>query len=142
MKWKNEKAYAGIDIAISVVVLFIFVSLIAFLSYGFNSSAKEIELKSEATAIAVEEIENLKSTLTFEQIKDKRLEDEQNNQTEEIVKNGKGTGFYKTVIVEDYADSHENKVPGLVKKVTVKIQYRFKAEEQTIELSTIFSKEN
>ena len=58
------------------------------------------------------------------------------------MKDGKATGFYKTVIIEDYADSHENKVPDLVKKVTVRIQYRFKAEEQTVELSTIFSKES
>lgn len=142
MKCKTEKGYTGIDIAISVVVLFIFVSLIAFLSYGFNSSAKEIELKSEATAIAVQEIENLKNTLTFEQIKDRRLNDEENNHTEEIMEDGKGSGFYKTIIIADYADSHENKVPDLVKKVTVKIQYRFKGEDQTVELSTIFSKES
>lgn len=139
MNWKSEKAYTGIDIAISVVVLFIFVSLIAFLSYGFNSSAKEIQLKSEATAIAVEEIENLKNSLSFDMIKDIRSTSENGGiyvPTTEIKE-----GFYKTVIIEDYADIHEDKVPNLVKKVTVKIEYMFKGDKQKVELSTIFSKE-
>ena len=43
-----------------ILVIFIFVSLISFLIYRFNSSAKEVELKSEATSIAVEEIEKVK----------------------------------------------------------------------------------
>ncbi len=137
MNKKSEKGFTGIDIAISVVVLFIFVSIIAFLSYGFNSSAKEIELKSEATSLAVQEIEALKNSLTFEQIADRRQSDEENNKTEEIK-----TGFYKTVIIQDYADIYPEKVVGLVKKVTVKIQYMSKGKEQSVELSTIFSKEN
>ena len=137
MNKKSEKGFTGIDIAISVVVLFIFVSIIAFLSYGFNSSAKEIELKSEATSLAVQEIDALKNSLTFDIIADRRQSDEENNKTEEIK-----TGFYKTVIIQDYADIYPEKVVGLVKKVTVKIQYMSKGKEQSVELSTIFSKEN
>lgn len=53
MKFYSEKGYTGVDIAISVIVIFIFVSLISFLIYRFNSSAKEVELKSEATSIAL-----------------------------------------------------------------------------------------
>ena len=53
-------------------------------------------------------------------------------------------GFFKTIIVEDYADLDNNseKIPNLVKKVTVKISYMFQAKEQSVELSTILSKEN
>ena len=43
-----------------LMILGIFVLLISFLIYRFNSSAKEVELKSEATSIAVEEIEKVK----------------------------------------------------------------------------------
>ena len=53
---KSEKGYIGVDIAISIVVLFIFVSLIASLSYRVNSSSQEIELKSKASELAVSEI--------------------------------------------------------------------------------------
>lgn len=135
MKFYSEKGYTGVDIAISVIVIFIFVSLISFLIYRFNSSAKEVELKSEATSIAVEEIEKVKKE-GFENYKDSNVLENQKVENKE--------GFFKTIIVEDYADLDNNseKIPNLVKKVTVKISYMFQAKEQSVELSTILSKEN
>lgn len=132
MHFKNEKGYTGIDIAISVVVLFIFVSLIAFLSYGFNSSAKEIELKSQALSLAIDEIETIKSTITMENI----------HTLETATQETSTQGFYRTITVEDYADIAPTKTRGLVKKVTVKIQYRFQTKQQMVELSTIVTKES
>ena len=131
MKFYSEKGYTGVDIAISVIVIFIFVSLISFLIYRFNSSAKEVELKSEATSIAVEEIEKVK-------------QDDKNGNSLENQKVENKEGFFKTIIVQDYADLDNNseKIPNLVKKVTVKISYMFQAKEQSVELSTILSKEN
>ncbi len=133
MDLKSEKGYTGIDIAISVVILFIFVSMIAILSYRINSIAKETDLKAEATAIAVEEIEKLKNK-SFEEIS---IEPEITLQ--EIV--GK-EGFYKSIKIEDYSQIAEGKISGLVKQATVTISYKFKTEEQKVELATIFSKEN
>ncbi len=139
MNIKNQKGYTGIDIAISVVVLFIFVSIIAMLSYSINSSAKEIDLKSEATAIAVEEIENLKNK-NFTQISEM---ESRNNGEQEPVKVDNKEGFFKTISIKDYSDlTEQKKVPGLVKQATVKISYQFKGKNQSVELSTIFSKEN
>ena len=139
MNIKNQKGYTGIDIAISVVVLFIFVSIIAMLSYSINSSAKEIDLKSEATAIAVEEIEKLKNK-NFTQIS--KMESS-NNGEQEPVKVDNKEGFFKTISIKDYSDlTEQKKVPGLVKQATVKISYQFKGKNQSVELSTIFSKEN
>lgn len=142
--WKEEKGYTGVDIAISVVVLFLFVSIIAILSYNINSVSREIELKSEASAIAVEEIEGLKNEITFQEIAQRSIKNGNSEYlpTAEINKNGKQTGFYKTVLVEDYADhATVERVEGYVKKVIVKIQYQFKGKEQTVELSTIIAKE-
>ena len=121
------------DIAISIVVLFIFVSLIAMLSYHLNSSAKEIELKAQATEIAVEEIEKLKN-VSFDRIDD--------SNTAEISEIPEQRGFYKNVQVEDYADIEPNKDSEIVKRVIVTIQYNYKNVPQKIELSTIRSKEN
>ena len=135
MNVKSEKGYTGIDIAISIVVLFIFVSLIAMLAYHLNSSAKEIELKSQATEIAVKEIEELKNK-NFEEIK--QLEKAQKQDAEKI----RETGFYKKVKIEDYNESNPNKEKDRVKKVIVTIQYKFKNEPQEIKLSAIVSKEN
>ena len=139
---KSEKGFTGVDIAISVVVLFIFVSLIISLIYGINSSSKEVELKSEATALAVEEIENIKtkkietleSELDNQEIK--YGASEQEAETQQIK-----DGFYRRIIIQDYNDLDKSKVPDIVKKVTVQILYRFKAQEQKVELSTVLSKE-
>lgn len=145
MKMKSEKGYTGIDIAISVIVIFIFVSLIATLSYNINSSSKEIELKSEATFLALESIETMKN-INFADIEDRSLANgnsqyiptDTTKETEEI--EGK-EGFFKRVIIEDYSDINSSKNPGLVKKITVQIKYMFKGKEQSVELSTIVAKE-
>ena len=138
MKVKSEKGFTGIDIAISVVVLFIFISLISMLIYNFNSQTKEVELKSEATYLAIDEIENIKN-LGFEEFETISLENGGNPYIDEETNK---KGFYKKVIIQDYTDieGNEDKIPNLVKKVTVQISYRFKAENQVVELSTILSK--
>ena len=141
MKLRSEKGFTGIDIAISVIVLFIFVTVIALLIYNLNSTSKEVDLKAEAISIAIEEIEQVKNN-GFKAYENLR-ESEGNN----VVENNAQTrtdGFYKTITVQDYTDiaGNEEKIPDLVKKVTVKITYMFKAEEQIVELSTVLSKEN
>ena len=141
---RSEKGYTGIDIAISVIVIFIFVSIISVLIYNFNSKTKEIELKSEATNIAINEIEKIKQQgfEDYDTLNQNSKEDEKGNSLENIATEKEG--FYKTITVTDYTDieRNENKIPNLVKKVTVKISYVFKAEEQSVELSTILSKES
>ena len=129
MKFKSEKGFTGIEIAVAVIVLFIGISIIAVLSYNYNSSQKEVELKSEATYLAIDEIERIKN-VKFEQLVNEQVE------SEEIKE-----GFYKNVLIQDYHDIDKSKAQGLVKKVTVQIQYMFKAKKQTVELSTIMAKE-
>ena len=115
-----------------MVVLFIFVSLLATLSYNFNSKAKEMELKSEATSIAVSEIENLKAK-NWNEI-------EQEKTTLEEIKEIK-QGFFREVIIQDYHEINSSKTMGIVKKVTVKIQYQFKSKVQEVELATLITRE-
>lgn len=141
MKLKSENGYSGIDIAISVIVLFIFVSLIAVLSYNFNSASKELELKSKATYIAIDEIEKMKN-LNFDDIAGFRKNEENNGEYLAIQEVENEEGFFKKVIMEDYADITSNKVPGLVKKVTVEVTYNFKGKEQKVQLATVLAKEN
>ena len=135
-KVRSQNGYTGIDIAISIIVIFIFVSIIAVLIYRFNSSSKEIELKSKATYIAINEIEDIKSK-GMEAIEEWQVEQVENASTDE-------EGFFKTIIIQDYTqiEGNEEKIQGLVKKVTVKISYMFQAKEQNVELSTVITKEN
>lgn len=138
MNFKSEKGYTGVDIAISVVVLFIFVSLIAMLSYHLNSSAQQIERKAEAIEIAVMEIEKLKNK-SFQEIQGLETRLGKEPKSEEITEK---RGFYKTVSIEDYQGIDTTKEPDLVKKVTVTIQYRGKQGKEELKLSTIVSKES
>lgn len=129
---KSEKGYIGVDIAISIVVLFIFVSLIASLSYRVNSSSQEIELKSKASELAVSEIETIKNK-TWEDI---TTEDPAYREMTEIEE-----GYARTILVQDYHDIDATKTPDIVKRIIVQIQYRYKGKTQTVELSTLIAKE-
>ncbi len=130
---KSEKGYTGVDIAISIVVITIFISLITVITYRFNSSTKEIELKSEALDIAINKIEEIKSK-GIEQV---------NEEGREL--NGH-QGFYQKVEVTDATDiinfeDNQLRKDNLVKKAIVTISYKFKNKEEKIELSTILVKE-
>lgn len=134
MNLREQKGFAGSDIIIAVIILFIFVSLITTMFYNFNTSGKEVERKSEAVNIAVNEIEQIKSN-SFDQLADIECEGQ--------AIEGK-QGYYKTITVQDYADTETGtgKERDIVKKVTVRITYNFKKQEQKVELSTILSKES
>lgn len=145
MSSKNEKGYTAIDIAVCVVVIFIFVSLISTLIYSFNSSSKELELRAQATNLAINEIENMKN-ISFDEIANlsERNENSQyrpedsGEEMEEITGN---EGFYRRIIIQDYNDIDSNRMEGIVKKITVQVKYKFKGELQTVELSSIKAKE-
>lgn len=135
MNLREQKGFAGSDIIISVIILFIFVSLISTMFYNFNVSGKELERRSEAVNIAVSQIEQIKINGFSQLINGNDISC--NKETIE----GK-EGYYKTITVEDYADTDETKQRDVVKKVNVKITYKFKNQEQNVELSTILSKES
>lgn len=140
MNFRNEKGYTGIDISVAIVILFIFVSIISMMIYQMNSSSKEVQLKTDATYLAINEIENIKNQGIDEYI-GKSVANGNNIITEnqEVEE-----GYYKTITVIDYTDidGNQDKTKDLVKKVTVKISYMFKAKEQSVELSTVLSKES
>ena len=139
MKLRNNKGFTGIDIAVSVVIIFIFISIVSMLVYRVNSKSREIELRGNATYLAINEIEQLKNNGYGER--------SQKNGNSIVCENEEiegEEGFYRTIEVIDYTDieGNEDKIPNIVKKVTVKISYMFNAEEQTVELSTVITKEN
>ena len=158
MKIRSEKGFTGIDISISIVIIFIFVSIIAALIAQVNRTAKEVSLKSDATYIAINEIEQVKNDGIEAYIGKSKANGNNIICENEPIENEEG--FYKTITVEDYADISDVKedtdtentnegdieseeiIPDIVKRVTVKISYVFQAKEQSVELSTIVSKES
>ena len=143
MDFRSERGFTGVDIATSVVVIFIFVSLIATLSYNYSSASKEFELKSEATYIAIDEIEKMKA-VDFSTIENMGKNDENKGEYEPLKELTSNKGFYRKITIEDYTDNPDNsdKIFGLVKKATVQITYMFKGKEQKVELSTVLAKES
>lgn len=136
---KNQKGYTGVDIAISVVVITIFIALIGTLVFNFNSNSNEIEYRSKALDYAINEIERIK-TLDIDNVES--VEDT------EIKEDSKGTGYYEKIEVVDAKDIMSDSdlggragVSGLVKKVTVTVSYQFRNQTKSVELSTIISKE-
>lgn len=141
---KSENGYTGVDATIAIIVIFIFVSIIANLIYASNSKAKEIEYKSIATEIAVDEIEVVKANgfKAYDGLNSSSTQDKSGNQ---LVNQETGKeGFYKTTTITDYTEipGNETKVFNIAKRVTVKIEYMFKGKKQSVALSTIISKEN
>lgn len=142
-KLRSQNGFTGIDIAISVIVIFIFVTIISLLIYKFNSSSNSLKLQSTATYIAVNEIEKIKAKDFSEFVGLNRDSVEDNDGNSLINQKIEGEeGFYRTIIVEDYKDFHENETQDVVKKVTVKISYKFQAKEESVELATVISKES
>ncbi len=149
MKIRSEKGFTGIDISVSVIIAFIFITIISVLVYRVNSTSKEITLKSDATYLAINEIEQVKSQSI--EAYTGRSEANGNSviiENEEITNEpeyaDKYEGYYKTITVMDYTDIPGNEwaTSDVVKKVTVKISYMFQAKEQSVEISTILSKES
>lgn len=61
MKIKEEKGLTGIDIAISVILITIFIAMIANLIANININSQDTERKTIATSYAIQEIEKIKS---------------------------------------------------------------------------------
>lgn len=133
MNLKSEKGVTGIDIAIAITIVGLFIGIIVSLMYGINKSSSDIYKKTEATNYAISEIEKLKA------------EDFDTLETKQISGYIEGTPYYRTIKIIDYADLEENKgqdkVKGLIKKVTVEILYKSGKEDKKVELSTVISKE-
>lgn len=58
---KGEKGITGIDIAISLIIITIFIAMIANLIANININNKDSERKTKAVSYAVQEIEKIKA---------------------------------------------------------------------------------
>ena len=138
---KNQKGYTGVDIAISVVVITIFIALIGTLVFNFNSNSNEIEYRSKALDYAINEIERIKTL---------DIDDVERVENAEIKEDLKGTGYYEKIEVVDASSEdiisesdlgERKRISGLVKKVTVTVSYQFRNQTKSVELSTIVAKD-
>lgn len=139
---KEEKGLTGIDIAISLIIITIFISTIANLIANVNLNSKSMERKSIATSYAVQEIEKIKAQGYKIDYNDKGITEEQVVKEEDIYKNSEFTGYHKTVTIKDYVlivnDSTKQK--NVVKQITTNISYKLGKENQNVTISTYVAK--
>ena len=135
MNLKSEKGITLIDIAISIIIIAMFLAIIAVLFYSIRVTATDIDRKKKATEIAISTIENLK-TVDFDDLESKEEYYNKENSTD--------TSYYIQIIVTDYADMQGNsdKKPGVVKEVVVKVSYKSQNQDKSVEISIIRTKEN
>ena len=118
MNLKDNKGVTGTDVAIAIVILMIFVSLISGMFYNIAVTSKRIERKSIATNLAVAVIEEMKvqefDELTSTNIEGVALENYAPLAGKVSTKEGYTT---KVVVTDPYGDN-------LVKKVSVKVEFK------------------
>lgn len=153
MKIKNEKGLSGIDIIISVALFTIFMTLIGTLIVNINSNTLKQQKNSEALTYAVQEIENIKADQYKTDYNDKGISEVFTYKNEDIYSaSGDFTGYHKTIYIQDYQNEYlakntsksqtdpETPEENKIKKLTVKISYKFKGKDQNVELSTYVQK--
>ena len=140
---KEEKGLTGIDIAISVILITIFMAIITNLIANINLISEENERKTIATSYAVQQIEKIKAEGYKGEYEDKGIQKEETIRKEDIYEEGKFTGYNKEILIKDYAliKNDSNLQSNLVKDITVKISYKLAGEDKSIEISTYIKKE-
>ena len=142
MKIKNEQGITNIDLTITIILITLFITIIATLIFTINRNSTSVERRTEATNYAINEIENLKAQ-DFESLTD--TDDTTNDFIDIRDAEGQLTGYSKKITITDYANLPENQdddtiLSGLVKKVTVEISYKDGDTIETVDLSTVISK--
>lgn len=142
MRIKNEQGITNIDLTITIILITLFITIIATLIFTINRNSTSVERRTEATNYAINEIENLKAQ-DFESLTD--TDDTTNDFIDITDEEGQLTGYSKKITITDYANLPENQdddtiLSGLVKKVTVEISYKDGDTIETVDLSTVISK--
>ena len=132
MKLKNNKGAAGADVAIAIVILMLFLTLIAGLFYNLSSSSNRIERKAKATNLAIEIIEALKVT-AFENLysteEDQMTIQELNSYASKQI--SIPNGYTIKILIENY--NNEN----LIKILRVEVSYEINKQLETINIETL-----
>ena len=145
MKLRNNKGYVMTDISIAVIILLILVPTIMGLVYNIGVTKRATEAKAEAINIATNTIEAAKG-IELEAINTQSvLENIQTNIYKEKMTISENNGVITTnkssykvsVDVADYADSHIEVQPNVVKTITAKVEFRLGGKTQEITLKTV-----
>ena len=144
MNLRSNKGVTGVDLSVSLVIIVLFVGIIATLIYNFGVSSKGINRTTTATNIAISKIEELKQ---------ENYETLQGTTTEYKDENGitKANAPYKvTSEVTKYANSiyadnltneEKENLKDVIKIVKVTVEYKVGDKNESLDISTVITKE-
>jgi len=141
---KDEKGLTGVDIAISLVIVTMFVVIIANLIANINLDTEKMDRKSKALAYAVQEIETRRATGYIEKYNGMGTSKEgETLKEEDIYNNSEFTGYHKVVSIKDdiLVENSGTKTADTTKQITVEVFYKLGNNEESIKISTYISKE-
>lgn len=143
MSIKEEKGLTGVDIAISLIIMTMFIAMIANLIAKTNLISQNAQKKSIATSYAIQEIEKIKAQGYVETYDSKGITSEETLKEEDIYNNSEFTGYHKETSIKDYVYiiNDNTKQKDIVKEITVEISYKLGKEEKSIKISTYIAKE-
>lgn len=137
---KDEKGLTGVDIAISLVIVTMFVAIITNLIANINLDTEKMDRKSKALAYAVQEIETIRATGYIEKYNGMK---EETLKEEDIYNNSEFTGYHKVVSIKDdiLVENSGTKTADTTKQITVEVFYKLGNKKESIKISTYISKE-
>ena len=143
MSIKDEKGLTGVDIAISLIIITIFIAMIANLIATTNLTSQDAQRKSIATSYAIQEIEKIKAKGYLRDSNSKGITSEEILNEEDIYNNSEFTGYHKKISIKDYVliVNDTTKQKDVVKEITVEISYKLGNKEKNVKISTYIAKE-
>ncbi len=135
---KEEKGLTGVDIAISIVVMTIFIAMIANLIANINLNTQDIKRKATATSYAIQEIEKVKAQGYIDDYNSKGIDSEDVLKDEDIYSNSEFSGYHKKVTIKDYVlvTNNKNKKQDVVKEIMVEMSYKLGGKDKKVTITT------
>ena len=128
---KRNKGFTGVDIAISVVIFTIFVTVITSMFYNLSVTENRIQRKTEATNLAIKVIETMK-VIEFDKLTEGMTINDINNLITDKIE--VPNGYSVTVGVDN------STYPDVIKIISVQIDYKSGKQDETINIETLVKK--
>ena len=125
---RNNKGFTGVDIAVSVVIFTIFVTVIASMFYNLSVTENRIQKKTEATNLAIKVIETMK-VIEFDKLTEGMTINDINNLITDKIE--VPNGYNVTVGVDN------STYPDVIKIISVQIDYKLGKQDETINIETL-----
>lgn len=134
---KDDKGFTAIDIAVSIIIITIFIAVIANLIVNIDLNSKNMDRKTVATSYAVQEIEKIRSkgyVNEYDAIEAEEYEEDIFDSLDNF------TGYHKKVSIKDYSLVDNTRQKNFVKQIIVEISYNLGGKEKNVSISTYVAK--